>query len=153
MQKFHEMSMPISAAKARIEGFTLPYIDHIIRCVVFNNTTNDLIHWENEIATYISKVNDITVKPKAEKFSKQFYVENFFLYWGDEVIDYNIALFDFQRREGKYYPNFEITDQLSNKVFEVVKDFSDYFSVIVSAKNSHTKQYFLHKIVEYFDDI
>lgn len=70
MQKFHEMSMPISAAKARIEGFTLPYIDYIIRCVVFSNTTKDLFHWENEIATYVSKVNDITVKPKAEKFSK-----------------------------------------------------------------------------------
>lgn len=153
MQKIHEMSMPIPAAKARIKGFALPYIDHIIKCVVFGNTTEYLFYWENEIATYISKVNDIIVKPKAEKFSKQFYIENFFLYWGDEVIDYNIALFDFQRREGKYYPSFKITDQLSNEVFEVVKDFSDYFSAIVSVKNSHAKYYFLHEIVKYFDDI
>ena len=64
----YAMSMERDNAKIRVKGFSDVLPEHIIKCVVYGNTTNDLHHWVCvELCGFLSIVNDITVRPHNKK--------------------------------------------------------------------------------------
>ena len=146
------MAMPLATAKQKISDLSYEYIEHVMKCVVFQDTTQDLFHWEQEIANFISQVNNIVVKPDSKKLSSSYYRDYFFLGQGDELEDMKLFVSMWKRREGKYYPSFEVTEGLCSQLLEACIDLADYFSPLVSRKNTYSKAYFLSKIIEYFED-
>lgn len=146
------MAMPLATAKQKISDLSYEYIEHVMKCVVFQDTTQDLFHWEQEIASFIAQVNNIIVKPDSKKLSSSYYRDYFFLGQGDELEDMRLFISMWKRREGKYYPSFEVTESLCGRLLEVCTDLADYFSPLVSKKNTYSKAYLLSKIVEYFED-
>lgn len=147
----HEMVMPIAAAKQKIIDLSYEYVEHLMKIVIFGDSTNDLYHWEQEIANFISQVNDIIIKPNSKKLTTEFYRDYFFLGQGDNLSDIKLFISIWERKEGKYYPSFDLNDIIYENLLTIMVDFADYFSPILSTKNNHSKNYFFNKILEYFE--
>ena len=147
-----EMAVLLSKAKETLIRNARPYFIHLFKCVIFGNTTNNLLHWEKELSSYLSIVNDITIKGSNKKPSIEMYEDYFFYYFGDERHDYIGNLEDFKLHEGRSYPDFDITSKLVDNVFDVVQDFALYFASIFSKKNDLAKDEIMYKVIEYFND-
>lgn len=77
---------------------------HVIKCVLYGNTTNNLDHWLDEIASYIDDANSL--KFNRDKKLKQYYYEDeFFFYSGDSVEDYDKKVDAFIQRYSNRYPS------------------------------------------------
>lgn len=150
--RLNEMAMPLAAAKQKVLDLSYEYAEHVMKCVVFRNTTRDLFHWEQEISNIISQVNMITVKPHSRKLDSDYYRDYFFLGQGDEVTDIDLFFSLWKKKEGKYYLNFAVTKGLCTQLLETFVDFADYFSPLLARKNNLSKTYFLGKIVDYFEE-
>ena len=151
-EKLLEMALPLAAAKERLTNNAPQYFYHLFKCIIFENRTGDFDHWVQEIANYLNIINDIKVKGSNSKPSAKFYRDNFFYYLGDEVGDYRGGLEDFKHRIGKKYPDFEVTQELCNKVFEVVQDFALYFGNNFARNNSWNSVDLLRKVEGYFEN-
>lgn len=145
-----EMAMSLGEAKARLESLEAQYFNHVIKCVIFGDSTNNLYHWEQEIANFLNLANSIKIKSGTGKPSEKFYRDYFFYAWGDEITDYESGLEYFKVKNGNKYPDFEIIEDLIGKVFEAVSDFAEYFSPLFSKANNITKPKIFSKIDEYF---
>lgn len=147
-----EMALPLAVAKERLNNNAKQYFYHLFKCIIFEDSTGDLYHWEQEIANYLNIINNIKIKSNNGKPSVKFYEDNFFYYFGDEAKDYEGGLEDFKNRIGKRYPSFEVTEELYNKVFEVVQDFALYFANIFARENNLNSIKISNKIEDYFKD-
>ena len=87
-----EIAMPLAMAKQKISDLSYGYIEHVMKCVVFQDTTQDLFHWEQEIVNFIAQVNNIVVKPDSKKLSSSYYRDYFFLGQGDELEDMKLFI-------------------------------------------------------------
>ena len=57
-----EIAMSLGEAKARLESIESQYFNHVIKCVVYGDSTGDLYHWEQEIANFLNLANSIRIK-------------------------------------------------------------------------------------------
>lgn len=128
------------------------YSDHLIKCILYKNTTNNLWHWIDEIATKINNVNQIRLK-SGNKFSRQFYMDEFFLSDGDCKEDFKITLEHFQAKYRFRYPKIEITESILELTDYVFHDLANYFSYTLSTNNNHSKEWFRNKLLDYFQDL
>ena len=145
-----EMAMSLGEAKARLESIESQYFNHVIKCVVYGDSTGDLYYWEQEIANLLNIANNIKIKSGNGKLSERSYKDYFFYAWGDEVADYEGGLEYFKIKNSNRYPDFEITEDLVKKVFEVVSDLAEYFSPLFSKANNITEPKIFNKTDEYF---
>lgn len=150
MKLLREMAFNRSEALNRINREVPPYRDHLIKCIVYGNSTNNLWHWSDEIADKINKVNSIKLK-SGKKFDQKFYEDEFLLASGDCKSDFKIVLDDFKIDYRYQYPAFEITDTLLYKVVEVFTDLSYYFSNLLCRDNHITKEQIRNKLLDYFE--
>ena len=147
----NEMALDLKQCKKVLERKVPTYINHLIKCVVFKNTTNNLNHWVDEIATHFNEINGLILKGSNKKPSEDMYYDHFFTAAGDVEDDYRIHLRYFKNTYGEDYPPFEITDNLLSELYLAVMDFANYFSPIMAQKNNYTKDYFKNKLLNYFD--
>lgn len=132
------MSMDRSRAVNRIRGFSDPITEHIIKCVVYGNTTNDLHHWVcHEICDYLEIVNDITVRPHDKKLKAHDYLSNLYGAMGDTRIDASILVRTFaaHNRRTKEYPDFKVTDDIIDRTFFAFKTMMTDTIPILTTKN------------------
>ena len=146
------MALPLDVVKERLRSKAPQYFYHLFKCVVFGDSTGDFNHWIQEIAGYLDAINDVKLKGSNKKPSVKFYEDNFFYLFGDEAGDYRGGLKDFKNRIGKKYPLFEITEELYNKVFEVVQDFALYFANNFARNNNWNIIKISDKIEGYFEN-
>lgn len=111
---------------------------HIIKCVVYGNTlSNDLPHWIHEIATWIADANSIKCK---SKIKEKDYRDMLFGSFGDDLEDAWRNLRRFKLRNGRLlnsepYPDFDITDEMVDKLFDAYQDLVDVcVPILVSGK-------------------
>lgn len=153
MQQLYEMAIDRKKALSKLEDKSDTYFTHIMKILIYKNTTGNAFHWIREIAGVLNDVNDII--PKAGyKLSKKDYEDNFLLAYGDNLRDFEIVLDDtFKKNMMKKYPKFNITPNLILLTYNTMTDLAEYFSPILSTKNEYTKEKFQQKLIEYFGDI
>ena len=139
------MSMDRSRAVSRISGISKSFTEHIVKAVVYKNTTDNLKHWVDEISEYLSIVNDITVKPKDKKLKVADISRSLFGEFGDARNDANIILrsFALEVRHSKEYPDFIVTDDLTNALYFAFQLIYSETLPILTVKNSYTKDDFI----------
>ena len=150
MKLLKEMAFNRSEAIDKINREVPPYRDHLIKCIVYGNSTNNLWHWSDEVADKINKVNNIKLK-SGNKFEQKFYEDEFLLASGDCKSDFEIVLNNFLIDYRYKYPAFEITDALLDKVVEVFTDLSYYFSNQLCRENHLSKEQIRNKLLDYFE--
>lgn len=132
------MSMYRDVARRALAKNAETLAEHILKCVVYQNSTDNLKHWvEDEICVYLDIANSITVKPKAKKLKKSDYMETIFSYIGDSERDAKIALQQFKIDNDKthQYPEFTITPQLILQLFDAYNLIVSQMLPIFTSKN------------------
>lgn len=142
----YAMSMDRSRALKRIDGFSEVLPEHIIKCVVYGNTTNDLHHWVcHEICGYLGIVNEITVRPNDKKLKASDYASSLFGFMGDAWNDAYVALgtYALENERSKQYPAFEVTDELVDRVFFAFQSIITDTVPIFTTKNNMKREDFI----------
>lgn len=121
-QSILSMSLPQKHALHRIRSFAEDIVDTIIKIGIYQNTTNDLNHWTSELATWFSEINEVTVKPKGKKFTRNVYIDEVFGSFGDSISDVRSAIHAWQlhNRKTKQYPDVECTGEDIDRIFLLV---------------------------------
>ena len=127
-------------------------VEHIVKCAVYGNSTNNLDHWVKEICNYLSAANKVTVKPNDRRLKANDYLISLFASMGDQRIDAEYALYDFyaDNEHRKEYPHFEATDEIVDKIFEMYNAIKEYMLPILTKQNNLTTDDFydaIYKIV------
>lgn len=145
-----EMAFSRQKALEKIMQEAETYSDHLIKCIVFKNTTGNLWHWVDEISTKLSNVNKIKLK-SGRKFDKQVYLDEFLLADGDCEEDFKLTLEQFKRKYRFKYSEFEITPALITLTNTVFNEIADYFSSVLSSLNTHTIEWLRDTLLDYFE--
>lgn len=125
---------------------------HVIKCVLYGNTTNNLDHWLDEIASYIDDANSL--KFNRDKKLKQYYYEDeFFFYSGDSAEDYDKKVDAFIQRYSNRYPSALESRGASILVFEFLVALSEKFSPLLSSKNNLEKKNILNLVKEVYSSV
>lgn len=105
-----------------------------MKCVAYENSTNDLDHWIDEISTYLDIVNSLELKTKTGKLKKDDYLRNVFYAEAEtkKDVEVNLKLFKLD----KNYPDFEINSNLISKIFDVFNEIAENSSEIFCDKNN-----------------
>lgn len=151
-EQLSEMAVYKSVVLDKIGAEGVQYYKHILKMLLFKDTTGNLHHWAGEVAECLYKVNNIIVNPTERKLKPQDYLDCFLLGAGDSVVDYEDDLRFFQKTLGKNYPPFKITPELSQLTYQVFLDLANYFAPVLSSENSYSKEWFRNKLIEYFQE-
>lgn len=113
------MSMEKDKAKHQISSFSPVIMEHVIKLLMYSDIRPDDVQgWIHTIANWIYRADSITVKPSAKKLSKADFMSSLFSCMGDDIRDYERALYAFlaDNYSGKFnhegkgsYPEFEVT--------------------------------------------
>ena len=153
MQQLYEMAMSRSMMIDFMESFSVPYRDHLLKCIIYKDSTGNLYHWINELAEMLYKVNKKISKNNNYKLDERVYKDYFLLAAGDTEEEWEDNLIVFKNKFKHKYPNFNIPPKLISLTYNIVTDLAEYFSPILSTKNEYTKEKFQQKLIEYFGDI
>lgn len=77
-QPFMEMAYYRKEASDKIRSLSGTVLIHILKVIYLNDPLN-VNHWKIEISGYFLKIEDITIKPKNKKFTKEEYYNFLFL--------------------------------------------------------------------------
>lgn len=142
----YAMSMERDNAKTRVKGFSDVLPEHIIKCVVYGNTTNDLHHWVCvEICDFLSIVNDITVRPHDKKLKPKDIRSWLFGAMGDSRNEASILLrtFNLKNKRTKEYPDFDVTEVMIDTVYYAFRTIISDTLPILTTKNNLKKEDFI----------
>lgn len=130
-------------AETKIEALSEQINNHIIKCVVYRNSTNDLQHWiYDELTTWFDYINNIDVKTKSGKLSERSFDSILFSEFGENPKDAEFNLVVFRAsvaKLGTEYPDFQITRNLAKKLNDVYTEIRTTFLPIFTKKNNYTR--------------
>lgn len=98
---------------------------HIIECVVYRDSlSSTLPHWVHEIAVWLQRANTLKCK---SRLKARDYEDSLFGYFGDDKEDARNNLIMYQLWNARSmnpdrYPDFEITDDMVDRLFSVYRD-------------------------------
>lgn len=145
-----EMAFSRQKALEKIMQEAETYSDHLIKCIIFKNTTGNLWHWVDEISTKLSNVNKIKLK-FGRKFDKQVYLDEFLLADGDCEEDFKLTLEQFKRKYRFKYSEFEVTPELITLTNTVFNEIASYFAPMLASLNTRTIEWFRDALLDYFE--
>ena len=73
-----EMAMERSKLINKMQYYQDILEEHLLKCCIYQNTTNDFYNWIGEISGYISLFSGMTTKPKNNKLTKDQYKKYLF---------------------------------------------------------------------------
>lgn len=136
MKKYiYAMAIPKKEARAKIESYGDMIHRHIIECVVYSHDEYSVNHWVNELSAWMHKISTIKCK---STLTKQDYMECLFGRFGDEISDATWDLEDYlsSSLRKSNYPEFEVTDKLSKRLFDIYQLFtSTALPLLLSGKS------------------
>lgn len=145
----YKMAFSRSKAIDKITYEAQTYSDHLIKCIIFKNTTDNLWHWLDEIACKLSNVNKVKLK-SGKKFETRFYLDEFLLADGDCEEDFKLTLEQFKRKYRLRYSDFEITEELVELTNRVFNEIAEYFAPVLASINKHNIDWFRTELLDYF---
>lgn len=127
----------------KLESYSDKLEEHVLKCIVYpeNNSKDE---WIKEISAWLLRPCITTVKPKGKKLKADDYRDSIFSCFGDEKVDAELSLawfkdvFISKPENKKKYPDFEITDELVNKVFNTYNKFIKIFLPLFTSKDKIT---------------
>lgn len=146
----YEMAFSRQKALEKITQEAETYSDHLIKCILFKNTTGNLWHWVDELSTKLSNVNKIKLK-SGGKFNEQLYLDEFLLADGDCEEDFKLTLEQFKRKYRFKYSEFEITPALITLTNTVFNEIANYFAPVLASLNAHAIEWFRDILLDYFE--
>lgn len=113
----YAMAIPRKNALDKLSSYSDVLERHVIECVVYKNSLGCMDHWIGEIASWLNTANRINCKVALKESD---YIESLFGAFGDEKSDAVLDLEVYQRSDLRRnsYPEFEITDELINDLFD-----------------------------------
>ena len=75
----NEMAISRQQALSVVDSYVVEYSNHLLKCIIFKNTTNTLNHWISEISNYFNEINNIKIKPDNKKMREDYLYDYFFL--------------------------------------------------------------------------
>lgn len=116
------MSIERKDAIKNLRSLSSEFANHIIEYVVYRDTLSDTLdHWAKEIGHWLFVANTLTCK---SKLKQKDYDEGLFYYIGNTRADAEsaVGLYWAWNRKHREYPDFEITDEINEKVFQVFSE-------------------------------
>lgn len=111
----NEMVFSRSKAIEKIENVSIVIFDHLIKCFIYKDTTNDLQHWiHDEIVPQFEYISRINVKSGFLKGKD--YIKAIKSSAGEDVNDFEAELYGFKARNRKY-KSFDITPELVSLLY------------------------------------
>lgn len=101
---------------------------HIIECVVYRETKASILHhWTHEVAVWLQRANVLKCK---SKMKARDYKDSLFGYFGTDGEDARINIENYQLWNARSmnptpYPDFEITEDMVNNLFNVYQELMD----------------------------
>lgn len=113
--------------------------EHILKCAIYGDSTNNLTHWVKEVCGYLNYANRFSVKPNNGRLKYNDYLDNLFGFMGDAIGDAETDLLWFQlnNNHSKEYPDFEITPELIQRTFDIFNSIKEYMLPILTTKNNN----------------
>ena len=136
-----------------ISGYWWNIVSHFFKCIIFPQDTSRS-HWIDEISTWLNYINNQFSKTKSLKLRKDIYMDEVFgVNNSTSPRDIRGWIENFQMKEGRNYPEFEISRGLVARCFEYYIRFADYFSSLFEKDRSDRNKIKKFKpIVEMFVD-
>jgi len=128
----------------RMNGYSYVIFEYIIKCVVYQNTTQDLDKWID--IDICKKLEALDKTQCTSKIKYKDYLYQLFLIQGDAEVDMYTGIEYFQIKHtpeynnkpiGKQfqtYPNFNLTDELVKIVFNIFLEFAKESSKMLADK-------------------
>lgn len=122
---------------------------HMIKCIVYGNTTGNYDHWINEISDYLEIANDVRMSPKNKKPDWDMFNTYLLGELGDTELDAKVIIAEFSKdnekaiRMGKkHYPRFDPTYDMAVRLSKAVGRLKQLIRPILCNKNNYTKDGF-----------
>lgn len=160
MIKIIEMSQKRNFCIKRIESYTDEIYEHIIECVVYAEYRYHRKHWIDELAAWFDIINSAKMN-KNKKFSFEKYKDLVFNGFGTDKYDALANLKDYKAKNlikinkgKKAYPDFNITDNMVEKLFKVYQTFIEkYCTIFADKNNTYELEDFKQEITNDFNNI
>ena len=143
----YAMSVYKKRAEKQLTSYSSIQMEHIIKLLVYSDIRpNEVKGWIHTLANWISKADSLTIKPNADKVSEDFLMSTLFSCMGDDLDDYERELYSFlaDNHSGKFnayshesYPEFEVTDQLSEDLMNFCLDIAEATIPLLIDKQDH----------------
>ena len=156
------MSVERRRALDQISSFSPVIMEHMIKLLVYHNIRpNDINGWIDTVANWLHQADDLTIKPKAKKLKQDDILNSLFGCMGDDVRDYERALYAFAadnesgrlNYDGKdKYPPFTIDSKLSADLMRFCYALIENTLPLLLDKQDHTLDEY-NKIVQSLVDI
>ena len=114
-----EMAMPRDVAKKKIERLADTTCEHLLKCIVFKNSTGNLNHWIVEVSTNFALCGNMTLKPRNNKFSEKEYRRLLFESNFEDIDNVELMLKFYRQKWKQDYPSFNITVELIDEVYVI----------------------------------
>lgn len=112
------MSFTRKECLAKLENLSPIINEHLMKCVIYSEELhNTLNHWTNELAAWLCKANGYK---STSRLKEADYINSLFVDFGEDINDAeaNLSIFQAHNDRSKEYPQFEITDELCNQLFD-----------------------------------
>lgn len=145
------MSLSRDTGITRIKSFTKHITDNIVKLGIYKNSTRDQSHWLDELATWFSDINKVTLKPKRKKFSKSEYEEWVFGEFGDEISDVRSCIHAWQLNNQKTnrYDDIAVPEDSVEYTFLLVAKLKSYCLDVFTTVNAVSRKEILETISQF----
>ena len=134
-QPFMEMAYYRKEASDKIRSLSGTVLIHILKVIYLNDPLN-VNHWKIDISGYFIKIEDITIKPKNRKFTKEEYYNFLFLEpycnsksdWNNFQINSKYIKMIIGRINSQYHSNIKEEDLDWDKISTLFKIISERIS-------------------------
>lgn len=150
------MSFDRQTAVEKLSSLSPRIVEHVALCVIYGNSYPSYRHWiEDELATWLYRANNVYLKNNKKLKSKD-YISSLFRCFGSSNYDagWNIdSIYAECRDVSSPYPAAAIS-QITYDMMEVAcSRISEEFSMILSTKNTLTKEDIVEKLHEILDPL
>lgn len=143
------MASTRDAVISRLKSYSKTLTYHIIKCVIYGDSTGDLDHWiHDEICEYLAIANNLYIKPKNKKLKVIDYENSLFSMMGDSEIDAQNCLREFRlynNRTSKY-PAFDITSDMVDRLYSTFQSIIHKMCPILATSNNLDRDDFVSMI-------
>ena len=155
------MSMSRQRALEQASFYASSIIEYIIKILAYHDVRKDDVdHWMTEIAEWLFRVDDITVKPKNSKLKTSDLYDTVFSCMGDSISDYKreLLMFKEKNRRGQFnyedkgnYPDFEVTYELCSNLMEICSLIISRTLPLLQDKKEHSRSEYKQVIKDVLD--
>lgn len=126
---------------------------HIVKAVVYGNSTKDLKHWvQQELSNYISIISSMKSKPKNRKLKISEYQKYLFDDSCDNIVDAKTDLRIIQiDLLNDNYPDFDITDDIVERFWGTFTQVRNIVCNLLVEDKEYSKEDIAEKIIGLFE--